>query len=116
MHELAVTREIFNIVLRHAEAHGVVKVERIFLRIGELSGFEAQWIQHYFDSLSRGSVAEAAKIEVEISPLTFRCEDCTARFSADLGSQEGLICPACGGGRVRMEGGDDYTITHMEAW
>jgi hydrogenase nickel incorporation protein HypA/HybF len=119
MHELATTREILEIVLRHAGRHDVRKVERIFLEIGELSDLEQEWIQRYFDRISRGTVAEAAKIEVEIRPCSFACGDCGTVFPARLpggsSAAEELSCPHCGSAAVRMISGDEYRVTHMEA-
>ena len=49
MHELQVTDRILAIVLRYAATHSVTKVVSIQLKVGELSGFEDEWIQKYFD-------------------------------------------------------------------
>jgi Zn finger protein HypA/HybF involved in hydrogenase expression len=68
MHELSITRSILETVLAHARAAGVQKVLRIHLVVGELNEFKGQWIQRYFDYLSRNTSAEGAGIAVEQDP------------------------------------------------
>ncbi|MCJ7747981.1 MAG: hydrogenase maturation nickel metallochaperone HypA, partial [Desulfobacterales bacterium] len=54
MHELPITESILNIVLKHAEMNSVRKVMAIHLKVGKLSDLEDDWIQRYFDYLSKG--------------------------------------------------------------
>jgi hydrogenase nickel incorporation protein HypA/HybF len=115
MHELPVTRSILDIVLRHAEANGVVRVLAIDLRIGALSDLEAEWLQTYFDHLSVGTPAEGAELRVSRSLLTFRCEPCLEEFTADRDELEGARCPQCGSRDVALISGTEYTVESMEA-
>ena len=57
MHELSITESILKIVLKHAQKSGIQKVMTIHLRIGKLSDLEDEWIQRYFDYLSKESIA-----------------------------------------------------------
>ena len=61
MHELPITESILKIVLKHAETNSVRKVMSINLQIGKLSDLEDEWIQRYFDYLSKGTVARRGK-------------------------------------------------------
>jgi hydrogenase nickel incorporation protein HypA/HybF len=115
MHELATTQEILKIVLRHAGTHGISRVERIYLELGELSDLQQEWIQRYFDRISRGTVAAGAKIVVELRPSSFACSACTTIFPAKLSAAGELRCPHCGGTAVRMVSGDEYRVKSMEA-
>ena len=71
MHELSVTESILNIVLKHAQENGAEKVLTIGLKIGELSELVGECIQHYFDYLSKGTIAEGAVLEIERAPIIF---------------------------------------------
>jgi hydrogenase nickel incorporation protein HypA/HybF len=115
VHELPVTRSILNIVLRHAEANGVGKVMAIDLRVGALSDLEPQWLQSYFDHLSRGTVAEGADLRVHRSPLAFRCEGCSTEFQVHREALESACCPGCGSRDVTLVGGTGYMVESMEA-
>ena len=78
MHELQITERILNVVLRHAAGHDISRIVRIHLRIGELSDLQDEWIQHYFDYLSRGTLAENAQLAITRAPIVVRCEACAA--------------------------------------
>lgn len=115
MHELPVTRSILAIVLRHAEAHGVTRVKTIDISIGALSDLEGDWLQNYFDHLSRGTAAEGAELRVRRFPLTFGCEPCSLEFNATREELEIACCPGCGSREVAIVSGTGYTVESMEA-
>jgi hydrogenase nickel incorporation protein HypA/HybF len=115
VHELPVTRSILGIVLRHAEAQGVRKVLTVDLSIGALSDLEAEWIQSYFDTLSRGTVAEGARLRVRRSPLTFRCYGCAGEFTAEREALDSAACPVCGSRDASIVSGAGYTVESLEA-
>ena len=82
MHELQVTGQILRIALKHCEGRDVTRIVNIHLRIGELSDLEDEWLQRYFDYLSRGTLAENARLEIERAPIVMRCESCARSLEA----------------------------------
>lgn len=115
MHELPVTKSILAIVLRHAEAQGVKRVVTIQLMVGALSDLEPEWLQTYFDHLSKGTPAEGAKLLVGRSPLTFLCEPCSAEYHATREELESASCPRCGSREASLVSGTGYRVESMEA-
>ncbi|MCF8024400.1 MAG: hydrogenase maturation nickel metallochaperone HypA [Desulfobacteraceae bacterium] len=116
MHELPVTESILNIVLKHAEKNRVSRVVSITLHIGELSDLEDRWLQHYFDYLSRQTLAGGAKLRIERLPIVLKCRNCDQTMHItrkDLGAIE---CPNCAGiGDFSLVSGRQYYIKDMEA-
>ena len=88
---------------------------RIHLSIGALSDLEAEWIQEYFDRLSRGTVAEGATIEVRRSPLTCACIECGEEFTCGKDELDGAQCPMCGTKDYSVLSGTGYVVESMEA-
>ena len=115
MHELPVTESILKIVLKHARANGVRKVKTVRLKVGKLSDLEDGWIQRYFDYLSKGTVAEGARLEIERAPIIMKCNTCWGSYEAEAAEMGALICPACGGKGGTLLSGREYTIKEMEA-
>lgn len=76
MHELAVTKSIFQIVLKHANRGQVNRVVSVNLEIGALSDLQQEWIQRYFNYLSHGSVAEGAVLKIDGVLAVFHCSHC----------------------------------------
>ncbi len=110
MHELSVTESILKIVLKHAETNDAAKVLSIGLKIGELSELVGDCIQHYFDYLSKGTIAEGAIIEVERSPVIFQCTDCGNKFEVSLKETKDFTCPQCRGAKVTLISGREFYI------
>ena len=110
MHELSVTESILNIVLKHAQTNKAEKVLAIGLRIGELSELVGECIQHYFDYLSKGTIAEGAKLDIERSPIIFQCSECQDTFQVSLSDTKDFACPQCHGVKVTMKSGREFYI------
>lgn len=115
MHELPVTKSILGIVLRHAESNLVEKVLAVNLSIGALSDLEEEWLQRYFDSLSRGTVAEGARLRVRRSRLTFFCRECSLEFKVAREDLDDTLCPECGRAEITLISGTAYRVESMEA-
>ena len=114
MHDLSVTRDILEIVLRHARIHGIRAVKKVSLEIGALSDLEEEWIQRYFQSLAEGTVASGARIEVTKLPCRFTCSGCLTSFQSDLAADTPIACPRCGSASVRLVSGGEYTVKSLE--
>jgi len=116
MHELPVTERILNIVLKHAERNRVTRVVSITLTVGELSELEDEWIQHYFDYLSKDTIAAGARLNIERLPITVRCNACGQTQSIRKEDFGQITCSKCGeSGDFSLVSGREYYIKEMEA-
>ncbi len=110
MHELSVTESILKIVLKHAEENKAEKVLTIGLKIGELSELVGECIQHYFDYLSKDTIAEGAVLEIERAPIVFDCTECKDTFQVSLSDTRDFTCPQCHGAKVTLVSGREFYI------
>lgn len=111
VHELPITQGILEIVLEHATRAGAARVTDIHVVLGELSSYVDDSIEFYWEIISRGTAAERARLHFERVPLRFECGDCGERF---LPQGATFACPACGGERVRVEGGDELRVEAID--
>lgn len=114
MHELAVTRNIVDIVVRNAQAQGARRVVRVHLVVGKMRNFEREWVQRYFDRLARGTVAQGARLDIDYVPIVFYCNHCGATFQMELGTGNRLHCVECGSDDYNMVTGGELMIKEME--
>jgi len=114
MHELHVTKSIFQIVLKHAIKGNVNCVHSVNLEIGALSDLQSEWLQRYFDRLSRGTVVEGAKLKITRVPTVFECNRCQQSFEIDSLLEHDLSCPHCQCREVNMISGREYYVKNME--
>lgn len=110
MHELSVTESILKIVLKHAEENEAEKVLTIGLTIGEMSELVGECIQHYFDYLSKGTIAEGAVLEIERAPIIFACTECKHTFRVSFSDTKDFTCPECHGAKVTLVSGREFFI------
>ena len=115
MHELIVTKSIVHIVLKHAIKGNVNRVVSVNLEIGALSDLENEWLQRYFDRLSRGTVAEGAKLKITRVPAVFKCNQCCQSFEINSLLESDLSCRQCQSRKVSLVSGREYHVKNMEA-
>lgn len=114
MHELPVTESILGIVLKHAENNDVKKIVTIYLGVGELSDLEDEWMQKYFEYLSKGTLAEEAKLSIERIPITMQCSACSNTFTVKKNDIGKIQCPRCNAEKCTLKSGKEYYIKNME--
>ncbi len=63
-----------------------------------------------FERLAAGTPAEAARLELEIIPMTFRCTLCHHTFRSDEALGE---CPCCGALGGEVLGGEEFALVDV---
>lgn len=114
MHELPVMKSILDVVLRQAEKHNVLKVRAVQLEVGMLSDLETEWMQRYFDYLSRDTLAENAELKIHWIPVVFQCPACGTSLEVDRKNLQDIACAACGNKQMVLVSGREYSIKNME--
>ena len=62
MHELGVTKALYDMVIKAAKENEADKIREIYLVLGIKSGIEPECVDYYFSLLAEGSPAEGAKL------------------------------------------------------
>jgi hydrogenase nickel incorporation protein HypA/HybF len=110
MHELAVAESLLKIVQDESQKHGLLRVNQVRLRIGELSTVVPGALSFSFEVISQGTLAEGAHLAVEMVPVTGHCQDCDADF--EIGDYL-YLCPHCGGALVMLLSGKELEIVDI---
>ena len=116
MHELPLTQNILDTALRYARQTNSQKVVTIVLRLGALRDIKKEWIQHYFNYISRGTIAENAEILVVADPVVCHCRDCGKDFEIDRDgiASENILCPVCQEQNYTLISGKAFRIEGIE--
>jgi hydrogenase nickel incorporation protein HypA/HybF len=114
MHELAIVQSMLDIVLEHARQGKAQRVQSIGLKIGELRDLVDEYMQSYFDYLSKDTIAAGAILKIERLPVIFLCEACGNKFPVRLQEVERITCPHCGDEKVNLFSGREFYIDHLE--
>jgi len=111
MHELAVTQNILDISLRHAEEAGAKKITGINLVIGEFASIVDDSVQFYWDVLADDTIAKGAKLHFERIPGEMTCTNCQHSFHpADID----FTCPACQSVYVKITRGEEFRVDSID--
>ena len=111
MHELAVCQSLMEQVEQIAVREHAIRVVRILLQIGPLSGVEAELVQQAFPIASAGTVAEDSELDIQLQPIEVRCNICGATSPATANN---LVCAACGDWHTSLVSGDEMMLLSVE--
>lgn len=114
MHELPILRDIVGVALKYAEQAGAERVVAVDLEVGELRDLDDEWMQRYFDFVTRGTPAADAELRVRRSRALFMCRSCNTTFTYDLRSEAGVACTACASRDVELTTGNELRIESID--
>ncbi|MFX4263423.1 hydrogenase maturation nickel metallochaperone HypA [Pelotomaculum propionicicum] len=115
MHELSVTKNVLQLVIRHAEANKARRVVGVKLEIGEMRDIVEDLMQKCFLYLARGTVAEGAALKINVIPLTCNCRACNEVFPVDWRKGfDHMSCPKCGGASLAPYTGQEFFIKEID--
>ena len=110
MHEMSITQNLLDLTLQHAEPAGVKQITALNLVIGELSSVVDESVQFYWDFVSKGTIAEDARLNFERTLALVACKECGQSFKRN----EDYHCPSCGSGKVRITQGEEFFLKSIE--
>lgn len=111
MHEMSLCASIVQIIEEQAREQGFGRVTRVWLEIGPLAGVELEAIRFGFDVITKGTVAENAKLNILETEAQAWCLQCSKPVPV---SQRFDACPECGGFQLQMTRGEELRIKEME--
>jgi len=111
MHELPITENILEIVIKHANNAGAHKINSINIVIGKLASIVDDSVQFYWDIISKGTIAEGANLKFIRIPLKFLCQDCKIEFSPD---DYELSCCKCKSTNLKLLSGREFYVDSIE--
>ncbi len=114
IHEMAITRSVVDIVLKHAKICETEKVLTVRLQIGELRDIVDSLMQKCFSYLARDTVAGEAILIIDRIPLTIQCRKCGEVFPANIHQMEETCCPKCQEKQFNMITGQEFFINEIE--
>jgi hydrogenase nickel incorporation protein HypA/HybF len=112
VHEGPVTESILKIVLDYAEEKKAERVTKVHVTIGEMTGYVEDSIRFYWDSLTVGTKAEGAELEISYVPIRIKCGSCGNEYIAP--DQFSLFCPSCGFFGGTTVTGKELTVDSIE--
>jgi hydrogenase nickel incorporation protein HypA/HybF len=111
MHELAITENILEIALTHAEQANATKISNIYLVIGQFSSVLDESVQFYWDIISEGTIAQGAKLQFKRIVAVLSCNDCGEQFTD---SNNFFECPNCKSNQITILQGEEFFLEAID--
>lgn len=111
MHEMSLAEGVLQLMEEASASQGFSRVKTVWLEIGQLAAVEVEAMRFCFDAVTRGSLAEGAKLEIIDLPGQGWCMKCAA--TVPISEQFGA-CPRCGSYQVQATGGTEMRVKELE--
>ena len=92
MHEVSIIQNVIEIVTQKAHENKLTKINRVSLRIGELSGVMPESLHFAFDSCIQGTMLEESTLGIENVSAIGQCQECNLEFPIGHFNK---LCPNC---------------------
>jgi hydrogenase nickel incorporation protein HypA/HybF len=92
MHEVSIIQELLDIVQNTAIENNLTKIDKIHLKIGELSGVLEDSLRFAYDCISNDTLANGSELFIETVEATGRCNRCNITFKIEHFNK---LCPQC---------------------
>ena len=111
MHEMSLAESVREIVQDTALANGAQRVLSVRLEIGRLAQVEIEAMRFAFEVVKRGSLAEAARLDIVETDASAWCMSCSESV---LVTQRGDPCPGCGSHQLQVTGGERMRVLDIQ--
>lgn len=111
MHELSIAQSLLEIVMEEGRKHSLEQVKVIRLQVGELAAVVPDSLTFCFEMVSRDTLAEGARLEIETVPVVARCSRCDILFEVE---NHLFSCPQCGEPTLELVSGRDLAVMSIE--
>ena len=111
MHELSIAKSVLEGVRAELAQRPGARLQKVGLRVGELSGVNADALSFSFEVLVKGTDLEPVTLEIESGPRLQRCPECNNEFTVE---NDDLACSNCGASRTECVGGQELEFTYLE--
>ena len=112
MHEFSLADDIVKVASEEACNGGIAHLDKIILRVGDLSGVCIDALEFAFGFLKEeNEITKDAVLEIERIPGRGRCTSCGKEIELD---QLFLYCPYCETPTVEITEGREFLIVSLE--
>ncbi|TVR81810.1 MAG: hydrogenase maturation nickel metallochaperone HypA [Rhodospirillales bacterium] len=111
MHELALCESVMRILYQEADRHHFTRIKTVRLQLGALSCVAPEAIDFCFKAVSKGTMAEGARLELLREPGAAWCAACGETVTI---KERYDPCPSCGSYELHVSRGDELRVKDLE--
>jgi len=111
MHEYSVVQALLVQCEEHATENESVKVTKVVVKIGVMSGIEPHLLEVAFNTFKEKTVCDEAEFVMNIQALSIECEACNCISELE---EIYYCCPKCNSLHVKVIDGEDMFLMRLE--
>jgi len=111
MHEVSLVESMVALVEDERRRQHFSRVRIMHVHVGTLGHVEPDALRFCFEAVTRGTIADGAKLTIETIAGEGHCSDCNQTVPID---DRFAACPLCGSEHVRMTAGDELRLAELE--
>ena len=111
MHEMSLCESVVRIVQKEANERKFRRVKVIRVEMGALSCATPEAMEFCFQAVSRGTIAERARLDLVRLPGRAWCMGCGETVNIN---ERYDCCPKCGTYELQVTGGDELRVAELE--
>ncbi len=111
MHELGIAEEMLRVALDYAAKSRAKRITAFNLEMSVAADESEDSLRFHFENLTRGTIAEGARVEISRAPVPGKCLECGNEFDRDA---QDAACPRCSSSRVRAVLHDEFRLTSID--
>jgi hydrogenase nickel incorporation protein HypA/HybF len=112
MHELSIAMSMIEMAAEEAERRGGVRVHKIHLKLGGLSGVVKEALLFSYTVACEGTPLEGSQLVIEEIPVVVYCPACRAETA--LASVQQFCCAQCHAPTSQIVQGKELEVTALE--
>lgn len=108
MHELSLSSAILETAIRHADGR---KVKAVELTVGALRQVVPTSLEFYFEIVSRETLCEGARLELQLIEARVHCKGCKAEWTLE---DPIFRCSSCADSEVEVLTGNEFFVESID--
>lgn len=111
MHELGIAQEMVNVALDFAKQNNATQITLFSIEMSQGADESEAALRQHLETLTRGTIAEGARLEITRVPEQFHCLKCGNVFAPGY---LGEACPKCGSARVLPDPHAEFKLASID--
>ncbi len=111
MHEMGIACDIYRTCREAVREHGPGRIDRVRVRVGELTGVEPELVAFAWQAVTAGGPDAGSSLDVEWRPADQRCPAC-GEVKARPEATWLRLCPDCGR-PLEVRGGTELEVVDL---
>lgn len=111
MHEHGIAQQMVSLALEQAQENHAQRITQFAIEMSRAADESEDSLRFYLETLTRGTLAENARFEIERVSVPVHCLDCGHAYEQE---NQADACPRCGSVRVAADSRDEFKLASIE--